>query len=191
MSQAYAGTERDFSWREVGWRIRDMRLARGISQAQLGSACNLSGPGIFVIERGTINPQLKSLQSIAKALGCSVRQLLTGSTERRSDHDNLLEQMQAVLGSKDKDAVLALLNGLQSAQLILQSRPKGRGGLTIRPSDEVRRMFEASEEAVEDAPRIRTYRLREPSLNDRATLEAIKLRKGSSRGTTKPEEEKP
>jgi putative transcriptional regulator len=144
MNEASAGIERDFSWEEVGRRIRDMRLARRMSQAHLASACNLTGPGVFVIEKGTINPQLKSLQAIAKALGCSVRQLLTGSTATRTDHDDLLEQMKSVLASKDEAAILALLNGLQSAQLILQSRPKGRGGLTVKPSEEVLRMLQAA-----------------------------------------------
>jgi hypothetical protein len=85
-----------------------------------------------------------------------VRQLLTGSTSTRTDHDDLLEQMTSVLTSNDEAAVLALLNGLQSAQLILQSRPKGRGGLTVKPTEEVLRMFkDAGRIGIEDVGAVR------------------------------------
>lgn len=136
--------EVDFSWREVGQRIRDKRIARGLTQAQLGSKCNLTGPGVYFAEAGKINPQLKTLSAIANALGCSVRELMTGSTTRRKEYGSLLEQMETVLATNDPGATLALLNGLQSAQLILQSRQQSRRGLSIKPSEQVLRLVEAA-----------------------------------------------
>ncbi|HYG98851.1 MAG TPA: helix-turn-helix transcriptional regulator [Terriglobales bacterium] len=136
--------EVDFSWKEVGQRIRDKRIARGLTQAQLGSKCNLTGPGVYFAEAGKINPQIKTLSAIAKALGCSVRELMTGSTASKKPYGVLLEQVETVLEADDPGATLALLNGLQSAQLILQSRNKSRRGLTVKPSEEVLRLMESA-----------------------------------------------
>jgi transcriptional regulator with XRE-family HTH domain len=186
MNEEGAQTEKDFSWQEVGWRIRETRLARGMSQAQLATACNLSGPGIFFIEKGTINPQITSLQSIAKALGCSVRQLLTGSTEKRTEHDNLLEQMGAVLASNDQDAVLALLSGLQSAQLLLHSRTRGRRRLTVKPSEEILKMFKAAGEI--DLGNVR-YRLAGPTRKEAEAFRAENAHNASSHRKATPRKE--
>jgi transcriptional regulator with XRE-family HTH domain len=144
MNEQSQVTEVDFSWQEVGQRIRDKRIACGLTQAQLGSKCNLTGPGVYFVETGKINPQLKSLSAIAKALDCSVRELMTGSTTRRKEYGSLLEQMETVLAANDPGATLALLNGLQSAQLILQSRQQNRRGLSIQPSEEVLRLVGAA-----------------------------------------------
>ncbi|HYD16499.1 MAG TPA: helix-turn-helix transcriptional regulator [Candidatus Nanoarchaeia archaeon] len=144
MNEHHQVPEVDFSWHEVGQRIRDKRIACGLTQAQLGSKCKLTGPGVYFVEAGKINPQLKSLSAIAKALGCSVRELMTGSTARRKEYGSLLEQMETVLAANDPGATLALLNGLQSAQLILLSRQPSRRGLSIQPSEEVLRLVDAA-----------------------------------------------
>jgi transcriptional regulator with XRE-family HTH domain len=144
MNQQHQVPEVDFSWQEVGQRIRDKRIARGLTQAQLGSKCNLTGPGVYFTETGKINPQLKTLSAIAKALGCSVRELMTGSTDSKKQYGVLLDQVETVLEANDPGATLALLNGLQSAELILLSCNKSGRGLTIKPSEEVLRLMEAA-----------------------------------------------
>jgi transcriptional regulator with XRE-family HTH domain len=193
MDNLNTGTEKDFSWKEVGWRIRNLRLACGMSQTALASATNLTSPGVFVIEKGEINPQLKTLQAIAKALGVSVRQLLTGSTDVRTDHDDLLEQMHSVLASQDQAAIFALLNGLQSAQLLLQTRGKGRGGLSVKPSEEVLHMFEvAGGVSLDDIKTIR-HRLGKQSskdvnaLRDKGMGKSLRRRDSSSQKENKEE----
>jgi len=115
-----AGT--DFTWHEVGARIRGMRLARDISQAELAKKAELSAPGLFAIEKGEINPQLSSLQRIAKVLGCTVRELITGPiTKPRNEVDDYAEQARYVLESGNDVAIANLLNGLEMAKLILRS----------------------------------------------------------------------
>jgi transcriptional regulator with XRE-family HTH domain len=112
----------DFTWREVGARIRDLRAARGISQAQLAKEAKLSAPGLFVIEQGSGNPQLNSLQRIAKVLGCTVRELLVGPTSKpRAEIDEFLEQSRYVLESDNRAAIFNLLGGLETAKLILNA----------------------------------------------------------------------
>jgi transcriptional regulator with XRE-family HTH domain len=110
----------DFTWVEVGQRIRDMRAAHGISQAQLARDAALSPPGLFAIERGSANPQLNSLQRIAKVLGCTVRELISGpNTKPKSDVAEFFEQARYVLESGNKAAMYNLLGGLETAKLIL------------------------------------------------------------------------
>jgi transcriptional regulator with XRE-family HTH domain len=112
----------DFTWHEVGARIRGMRLARGISQAELAKKAELSAPGLFAIEKGDTNTQLSSLQRIAKVLGCTVRELITGPTsEPRTGIDDFAEQARYVLESGNEIAIANLLNGLETAKLILRS----------------------------------------------------------------------
>jgi transcriptional regulator with XRE-family HTH domain len=113
----------DFSWQEVGVRIRGMRTARGISQAELAKRAKLSAPGLFAIEKGAINPQLSSLRNIAKVLGCSVRTLITGQQEEPSeDIRKALERVQRVLESDNDSAITALFSGIEAAQLMLQTK---------------------------------------------------------------------
>lgn len=116
----------DFTWHEVGARIRDMRAARGISQAQLAKDANLSAPGLFAVEKGDVNPQLNSLQRIAKVLNCSVRELINGpNTKPKTDVEEFFEQARYVLESGNKAAVYNLLGGLETAKLILQAGVDG------------------------------------------------------------------
>jgi transcriptional regulator with XRE-family HTH domain len=113
----------DFSWHEVGERIRDMRLARGISQAQLAKAAKLSAPGLFAIEKGGSNPQLSSLQSIVKVLGCSVRTLITGQQEEPpEDIRAVMERVRLILESKNGNAITALSSGIDAAYLMLHAK---------------------------------------------------------------------
>jgi transcriptional regulator with XRE-family HTH domain len=117
-----SSTGGDFTWHEVGARIRDMRVARGISQAQLAKDAKLSAPGLFAIERGSINPQLSSLQRVAKVLGCTVRELIGGPTNKaNSDVEQFFEQARYVLESGNNAAIYNLLGGLETAKLILQA----------------------------------------------------------------------
>ncbi|HYD16531.1 MAG TPA: helix-turn-helix transcriptional regulator [Candidatus Nanoarchaeia archaeon] len=127
----------DFTWHEVGTRIRDLRAARGISQAQLAREAKLSAPGLFAIEKGDINPQLSSLQRIAKVLGCTVRELMNGpNTKPKSNVDAFFEQARYIMESGNKAAIYNLLGGLETAKLILQAGVDAPSPLFLSRSDE-------------------------------------------------------
>jgi DNA-binding XRE family transcriptional regulator len=66
---------KDFDWRGLGDRIRRWRLARGMNQQQLADVCGMTQSGLYRVETGQTNPQLATLQRIAWALHCSVREL--------------------------------------------------------------------------------------------------------------------
>ena len=123
ISDAMIADAQDFSWHEVGARIRDLRLARGISQAQLAKGAGLSAPGMFAIEVGGVNPQLSSLRSIAKVLGCSVRTLVTGKQDAPTEEvRQILERVRRLLESGSANAISALLSGIDAGYLMLHTK---------------------------------------------------------------------
>ena len=63
--------------------ILSIREARGMSQAELAEATGLSQSAISRFERGAYNPSLPNMRSIARALNCSVGDLLGENRPRR------------------------------------------------------------------------------------------------------------
>ena len=65
--------EKDYEARKrIGERIRQLRTAKGVSQTELAEKAGLSQPHIVRIEQGRYSVGLDTLQTIAKALGCTV-----------------------------------------------------------------------------------------------------------------------
>src|ERR1700722_1351514 len=73
-------THPDFMWKEVGSRVRAWRIATGMTQQTLADVAGISQPGLHRIEQGQTNPQVETLQRVAHALKCSVRELLCGAS---------------------------------------------------------------------------------------------------------------
>ena len=63
----------------IGKRIKEFRIARGISQMLLAELCDISDPYISYIECGKKIPSLEVIIKIAKALDTSVDTLLEGN----------------------------------------------------------------------------------------------------------------
>jgi transcriptional regulator with XRE-family HTH domain len=61
--------------RDVGFRIREIREQRGLTQEQLAALADLHRAYIGQIERGEKNIGLINLEKIAKALEVDVRDL--------------------------------------------------------------------------------------------------------------------
>ena len=59
-----------------GQRVRELRLARGISQEELSALTELDRTYISGIERGKRNLSLKNILKVAKALEVSPSELL-------------------------------------------------------------------------------------------------------------------
>ena len=68
---------------QVGFNIRTIRDAQGLSQEELGELAGLHRAYIGQIERGEKNIGLKNLEKIAKALGVSVKVLLDDKPVRK------------------------------------------------------------------------------------------------------------
>ena len=68
---------------QVGFRIRELRLSRGLTQAQLAESCGLHRTFIGSVERGERNVAILSLRRIAKALRVALTDFLAG--KRKED----------------------------------------------------------------------------------------------------------
>jgi transcriptional regulator with XRE-family HTH domain len=62
---------------QIGERVRARRLARHLTQAQLGDACGLHRTFVGSVERGERNISVLNLRVIARALRVPVAALLT------------------------------------------------------------------------------------------------------------------
>jgi len=60
---------------QFGQRLRELRLARGLSQGKLAFKSGIHRTYLGSIERGERNPSLKNIAAIAEALGVSLSQL--------------------------------------------------------------------------------------------------------------------
>ena len=63
--------------RRIGDRIRDQRVARSLTQDELGKKCDLHRTFIGSVERGERNVSILNLKVIAAALRVSLAELLT------------------------------------------------------------------------------------------------------------------
>jgi transcriptional regulator with XRE-family HTH domain len=116
-------TATDFSWREIGSRIRDWRLARGWSQQQLAQIAGISQSGVVHLEKGDTNPQLSTLREVALAFGKNLRELMFGAgAEPKGGTSVLSERIRRVVDSNDPAALSALECGVISAELLLERR---------------------------------------------------------------------
>jgi transcriptional regulator with XRE-family HTH domain len=59
-----------------GHHLREMRLARDLTQAQVAERCGTMVPVISNLERGMTVPTLSTLLHLANALGCKITELV-------------------------------------------------------------------------------------------------------------------
>jgi transcriptional regulator with XRE-family HTH domain len=109
----------DFTWSEVGTRIRHRRTARGLSQQALADAACLTQNAIYRLEAGESNPQITTLQQVANGLGCSVRELMCGVPETATRLSGRLNRVRAIIESGDEDAIRTLDHGIETAEMLL------------------------------------------------------------------------
>jgi transcriptional regulator with XRE-family HTH domain len=60
---------------ELGKRIRELRLKKGLSQEAFAHLCNLDRTYISGIERGVRNVSLRNIEVMAKTLGLHLSEL--------------------------------------------------------------------------------------------------------------------
>jgi transcriptional regulator with XRE-family HTH domain len=65
----------------IGSTIRDLRDARGMTQAQLAEACGLHRTFIGSVERGERNVAILNLRRIAKSLRVPLAELFAGRSK--------------------------------------------------------------------------------------------------------------
>jgi transcriptional regulator with XRE-family HTH domain len=68
----------------LGVRLRDLRLARNLTQAEFAEQCDLHRTFIGSVERGERNVSILNLRLIARILRVTLSELLDESTPPRS-----------------------------------------------------------------------------------------------------------
>jgi len=63
--------------KQLGKRVRNLRLAKGLSQEDLAFRADVHRTYLGGIERGERNPSLKNIAAIAKALDTTLQELFS------------------------------------------------------------------------------------------------------------------
>jgi transcriptional regulator with XRE-family HTH domain len=79
----------------IGMRIRELRRARGLTQDELATACNVSRSAVAQWETDRAGQLRDNISRIADALGSSVEHLLHGSAAATGDELAMLRLYQA------------------------------------------------------------------------------------------------
>ena len=64
--------------KELGEKIREIRMAKNLTRDQLATRSELSSKFLYEIEKGRKGLSVESLMMIAKGLSCSCDQILMG-----------------------------------------------------------------------------------------------------------------
>jgi len=67
---------------QFGERVRELRLAKELSQEELAFRSGVHRTYLGGIERGKRNPSLKNVAAVAKALGITLSQLFSFGDEK-------------------------------------------------------------------------------------------------------------
>lgn len=98
---------------EIGGRIRHLREAQRLTQAEVAELCDIDSSFYGQIERGKNIPSLKTLLSIATALNADPGELLPSTKGKRSRlHDAPIEKLLDRLTDDKKRFVLSLVGDL-------------------------------------------------------------------------------
>lgn len=100
---------------DVGAQIRKARLAKGLSQAELGKRVRSDGRSISNYERGVSLPSAEAVVRLAEVLGVSCDYLLRGDGEVGGEADpelrELLRDAQA-LSPTDRDVIKEVIRAV-------------------------------------------------------------------------------
>jgi len=101
--------------------LRDLRKRRNLSITELSKKCGVSYVALSKLERNQANPELKTLDRIAKALGITTHNLLALADRRRPIQ--AAEQSAKILGKANCRFV-----NLGGTRIFIIRAPKGAAG---------------------------------------------------------------
>jgi transcriptional regulator with XRE-family HTH domain len=65
---------------QLGSRIRELRIAQDLTQAQLANAADIAPSSLYQIEHGLVTPSIERLSRLATALKISMAEMFPGTT---------------------------------------------------------------------------------------------------------------
>jgi transcriptional regulator with XRE-family HTH domain len=117
-------------------RIRQLRKERGLSQAKLAVIADMDPATLNRLERGTGNPNIKTLQRVADALDVSIAGLLVDASPKAQTLQPSLED--AAQSEALQEAFAVLFQGLarRGQGIVEQSLREGPSGALSRELNE-------------------------------------------------------
>lgn len=97
---------------EVGRKIAELLVMRGMSQKQLAEASGLTEAAISRYIAGTRKPKSISLSAIAKALDVTMDELLGNVRDDSNEVDDAIRLVARNAGNISKEQKLFLINAL-------------------------------------------------------------------------------
>lgn len=99
----------------IGRHIKDIRSAKGLTQAELAEKIDVSPPFVSKIERGVKHPSLETLISIASSLGTTIDVLLLGNqSEDRTIYQSELRDAMRGLNDSEREFVLSVVKTIRT-----------------------------------------------------------------------------
>ena len=103
-------------YKDIGSRIRTVRMERGMTQAQLAEAVGVGVTHISHIETGNGIPSLATFLDVVNALGCSADELLCVEVERaRPIYETWLNDQLADCSQQELKLISDMVLGLKAS----------------------------------------------------------------------------
>lgn len=110
--------------KHVRKRLRELRQARGFTQARLAELAGITVDAVNRIERGDRTPGLDTLDRLATALGVDIVHLVDRQAPLpKATHSTAVAKVLALLNEKSDDyaeAALVLLRAFNQASVLLK-----------------------------------------------------------------------
>jgi len=107
-----------FSKKEVGARIRALRLQRGLPQVELARLLGVHQTNISAMERGTRALTIHQILKLSRALKISTDEILTGTKASDNGHVDrrFLRRLEKIdkLSKRDKQSLLGTIDAFLS-----------------------------------------------------------------------------
>ena len=100
---------------EIGKRMKSVRKALGMTQAQVAENAGIDSSFYGQIERGTNIPSLKTFVAIAHALNVNFSDLIPHQKKKQRLYETAVENILSDLNPKRKAMVLALVKNIVAA----------------------------------------------------------------------------
>lgn len=98
----------------IGSNIRDLRSARGLTQAELAEKIDVSTPFVSKVERGVKHPSLETLICIASSLGTTLDVLLLGNQfNDRTTYQMELRETLKGCSIKEQEFILSVVKAMK------------------------------------------------------------------------------
>ena len=102
----------------LGVKVRELRLANGMSQQELGNIVGLTATGVSYWESGKAMPSIDALEKVSEYFGVSVDYLL-GNDELEDKAKALLKKVSKVKKQEDKEKLYSIIS--RTIDVFLQS----------------------------------------------------------------------